>query len=123
MAIHDKFAALAERLIAKNGRDVVLYKLSRTAATPAKPWEGAGTGFEDSATVKAVITDYNEDEIDGEIIRQGDKKLLVAAKPSPTQDLLKFDKLDDAGSIYSVVRGNLLKPGVTSILYKFQIRG
>lgn len=123
MAIHDKFAATAERLIAKHGRDMTLYQLSRSAADSNKPWEGASTGFADSLTGKALLTDYTDDEVDGEIIRRTDKKLLFAAKTAGMKDLTKFDKLDDGGSIYSIVRVKLLKPGTTSILYTIQVRG
>lgn len=123
MAVHDKFAVLAQRLIAKNGRDVTLYQLSRTPADANKPWEGAGTGFADSLTGKAVIVEYQEDEIDDDQVKRGDKKLLIAAPTAAGKDLTKFNKLDDAGAIYSIVNVKLLKPGTTSILYTIQIRG
>lgn len=126
MAVHDKFANLAERLINKHGRDVTLRKLSRVLEDADKPWRGTdvdpAVGYEFEHVVRAVFTDYNEDEIDGDEVRRGDKRLLVAAKSVPGVDLLKADSLLDEGSVYGIIRGNLLRPGTTEILYDFQVR-
>lgn len=126
MAIHDKYANLAERLISKHGRSVTLAKLSRTPEDSDQPWRGTDpdpeVGYEFSLEVVAVFIDYNEDEIDGDAVRRGDKRLLVAAKPVAGTDLLKADCLLDDGSVYGIIRGNLLKPGTTEILYDFQVR-
>jgi len=126
MAVHDKFANLAERLINKHGRDVTLRKLSRTPEDSDMPWRGTDpdpeVGYEFEQVVRAVFTDFNEDEIDGDQVRRGDKRLLVAAKPVAGTDLLKADSLLDEGSVYGIIRGNLLKPGTTEILYDFQVR-
>lgn len=126
MAVHDKFANLAQRLIAKHGRAMVLRKLSRTPEDDTMPWRGTSTdpeeGYEYEQPVVGVVTDYNEDEIDGDQIHRGDKRLLVAAKPNAGIDLLKADSLLDEEQVYGIIRGNLLKPGVTEILYEFQVR-
>lgn len=126
MAIHDKFADLAERLITKHGRTMVLRKISRTPDDGTKPWRGPDTspadGYEFQQSVTAVMTDYEDDEIDGEQVRRSDKQLLVAAKPNVLIDLLKADSLLDESQVFSVVSGRLLKPGTTAILYTFQVR-
>lgn len=123
MAIHDKFAATAKRLIDKHGRDMTLYQQSRTPSNPAAPWEGAGTAFADSVTGKAVMTEYAAEEIDEVQIKRGDKKVLFAASNAVGKDLTKFEKLDDSGNIYGIVKVELIQPGTTAILYKVQIRG
>lgn len=126
MAIHDKYANLAERLITKHGRPMTVRKLSRAAGDATMPWRGPDTapedGYEYEQPVIGVVTEYDEDEIDGEQVRRGDKRLLVAAKPNAGTDLLKSDSLLDEGQVYGIIRGNLLKPGVTEILYEFQVR-
>lgn len=123
MAIHDKFAATAKRLIDKHGRDMTLYQQSRMAADANKPWEGAGVAFADSVTGKAVMTDYQAEEIDEVQIKRGDKKVLFAALNAAGKDLSRFEKLDDSGSIYGIVSVKVLQPGTTTILYTIQVRG
>lgn len=126
MAVHDKFANTAQRLIAKHGREMTLRKVSEDPANPAKEWRGADPdpeqGFEFERPVTAVVTDYSEEEIDGDQVHRGDKRLLVAAKPNVGIDLLRADSLLDGDQVYGIIGGSLLKPGTTEILYDFQVR-
>lgn len=126
MAVHDKFAATAQRLITRHGRVMTFSKLSRTPGTPTKQWRGPSdapaSGYEFQIPATAVVVDYNEEEIDGDQVRRGDKRLLVAAMPHAGVDLLRADTVLDGAGIYGIIKGSLLKPGTTEILYEFQIR-
>jgi hypothetical protein len=126
MAVHDKFANLTERLIAKHGRDMTVRKFSRTPADANKPWRGPSPqdppGYEFEVTARAVVIDWTEQEVRDDQTRRDSKRLLIAAKPHPTNDLKSADSLLDEGQVYSLSRGNLLKPGTTSIMWEFQVR-
>lgn len=130
MAVHDKFANTAERLIAKHGRPVQVRKLSRTPADDNKPWRGpdvtAPSGYEFDVEATAVVIDWTEREFEEDQTRRGSRRLLIAAKPhvlaDPPVQLLKADSLLDEGEVYSLSSGSLLKPGTTAILYDFQLR-
>lgn len=130
MAVHDEFADLAQELIAENGRPVRVRKLSRTPADPNKPWRGPAQtgpdGYEFDVEAVAVVVDWTEAELDEDQTRRGSKHLLIAAKPhvtAPTPvELIKADSLLDEGQVYSLSRGNCLKPGTTAIMYDFQVR-
>lgn len=81
---YTKLAATALRLIRDNGRNVQFRKFSRVAQDSNKPWRSDNpsavsddTQFE--VTVKAVVTPYTQFEIDGTLIRNGDKRAYVAA--------------------------------------------
>ncbi|MCC6425642.1 MAG: hypothetical protein IT435_02355 [Phycisphaerales bacterium] len=125
MGIHDKFANLAERLIAKHGREMILRKMSRVPADATKPWRGpatsTATGYEFAIDVKAVVVEWTEEELERDHTRSGSQRLLVAAK-NVTQNLLEVDSLLDEGRVYSLSKGSRLQPGTTAILYDFQVR-
>lgn len=126
MAVHTKFANLAERLIAKHGRDMTIKKDSRAPADPSKPWRGPNpnplTGYADSADVKGVMVGFEDAEIDGDYIKRTDKKLLVACKPIDAKDLTTFDTLFDESQVYGIKLMEVIKPGTTKIMYQFRAR-
>lgn len=128
---HDEFADLAVELIAENGRPMTVRKLSRTPADASKPWRGPsadpGLGYEFEVEAIGVVVDWTEEEYEEDQTRRGSKHLLIAAKPwaeaVPTPiDLMTADSLLDDGGVYSLSKGNLLKPGTTAIMYDFQVR-
>lgn len=118
MAIHDKYAALAKRLIRKNGGPVVLYKNSRTATNPAKPWEGNTNVFAQTYDMIGLLTEYTEEEIDGVNILRGDRRVLVES----SNDLKGFNAVSIGTEFFSIVRVNVLRPGTTTIMYDIQVR-
>jgi hypothetical protein len=73
-----RLAELALRLIRDNGRNVTFIRNSRTAADSNKPWRGVDTAHKSSVTVRAVVVPYTQFEIDGTLIRNGDKRAYVA---------------------------------------------
>lgn len=128
--IHDKFARLAEKLIAKHGRDMDVKKLSREPADASKPWRAGGPPppggptWAESLTVKGVVVDYDEDDIDGTNIKRGDKRVLIAADTAVTagKDIADFDTVLDQGRPLSIIKCNVLEPGTTRIMYDVQCR-
>ena len=78
----------------------------------------ATAGTETSAT--AVFVEYRETEFDGDSIRRGDKKLLVAA--SGIADLTTYDGVRDGTAEWRIVQCKVVKPGGTVLLYQFQVR-
>jgi len=130
MAIHDKYANTAQRLIAKHGRAMKVRKLSRTPEDTTKPWRGpdptAPDGYEFDVDAVGVVIDWTEEEVAEDQTRRDSQRLLIAAKPHATAptpiDLKGADSLLDEGRVYSLAKGNCLKPGTTAILYDFQVR-
>lgn len=130
MAVHDKFANTAQRLIAKHGRPMKVRKLSRTPEDGAKPWRGpdpvVADGYEFDVDAVGVVVDWTEQEIEEDQTRRGSKRLLIAAKPHvtavPPIDLMGADSLLDEQQVYSLSKANCLKPGTTAIMYDFQVR-
>ncbi len=88
MARFSSVSATASRLIAKNGQPVTLRVFTDAApANPATPWLPAGPTQVDQ-TVNAVFLNYAQKYIDGELIKVGDQKVLIAGlgvSPLPTR--------------------------------------
>lgn len=119
--------SVAERLIDENGRDVTITKRDRTDDDPAKPWRGPPSpGTDVSVTVKAVLFDFDEADVDGQLVRRGDKRALVAAKvveeANATSILEEFDTLTDGSIKLKVVSVTIIEPGPLRILYDVQLR-
>lgn len=122
---HAKFATLAERLIEKNGRTLDLKRQSSTPSDAAKPWRGGQATYAEEVDVIGVVVEYDEEEIDGDIIRRGDKRALVAVNSLPEvgrPDLTKFHNLFDGTSVYSIVNVSVIEPGAVRIMYDIQLR-
>ena len=112
-------ATTAKRLIDNAGRSVT-FRARAGEKDPARPWLGkaaassVGTGI-------GVFIEFTNAEIDGTLVRQEDRRLLVASKDlgfEPTADHEVVDESD----VYQIVRAAQLKPGATSILWDLQVR-
>ena|GEM_PF-1261110 len=114
---------LAARLIAKKGRPLILRRREDAVPSdPARPWAVDRGGVHDHQ-MYGVVLDYHKKNIDGELIKRGDKRVLVAAselviEPAPRDLVFERDGSDE----WTVVSVEVLRPGETSILYTLQIR-
>lgn len=121
---------VAERLIVANGRTVTLSKRDRAAADPAKPWEGpADPGTDITIDVTAVIVPFDEEIIEGEIIKLGDQRAYVSAKNADlaavggSAAVQEFDTMIDNGMSWRIIKVRTIKPASIGILYDIQLRG
>lgn len=121
MGTFDEEIALAKELIEENGQAITIRRTSQATAPDADvPWkQGAATDTDSPAL--GVFLDYNRKEIDGEVIKQGDQKVLV-----PAQDLAIVPQVDDVllrgSEIWSIINVNELNPNGQRILYTLQVR-
>jgi len=109
--------ATALRLITDFGRDVsIVYKTDGTYDAATDTLSG---NSETPVTVKAVVTLYIQKEIDGTLIKNGDKQMLIAAsgvKMPRSSDIV----VDDCE--YNIINVIEIKTGDTSMIYKIQVR-
>lgn len=115
---YSSLAATALRQIADKGRNVTLRRDAAGTYNPASDTFTAGD--EDNETVKAVITDYHDRQIDGEIIMRGDRRAIIAASGLTAPD--KGDVIVDGSDQYRIINIETVKPGDTALLYKLQVR-
>lgn len=96
-------AALAQRLIAKNGSTIQALKLSATVLDADKPWQGAGAPTVDTSTdVSAVMlphastVDLGVFGVDAELLKRCDEVYLIPGQGAT--DLKTYHLLSLNGS-------------------------
>lgn len=127
---YNKIALNVKRLIAENGRDITLYKLSKTTADPNKPWKGPGTPVPGGAyatkgvfavPATSIPTESRGlafDWVSKDLLSQARHVILVAALDAPDlRDYTSF--VDEDGKSQGIIWGQLLKPGPVGLLYVF----
>ncbi len=129
MADFAKLQKTADRLITANGRAVTLRKRDRGTADPATPWRGPSIpGTDITVMAIAVILDFDEDTIDGTLIRRNDKRALVAeldvnpAGASVIHEIETFNTLVDGADTWHIERIKLLQPSTEKLFYDLQLR-
>lgn len=110
-------AALAEASIA-TGDGIYTVTLLEPAAQPTNPWDtpaGAPTQHE----VNAVISDYPLSMIDGTLIRQGDKRIMLSATVvAPEVNW----RVISSGVNYAILSVREIGPGGVALYYEVQAR-
>lgn len=106
--------------IADKGRAVSLvFKTQGTYTASTDSFSGKTTATQ---SVSMVITDYNKNEIDGTMIKTGDRLGLLAPQTDLTRAPKTGDSVTDGGETLSIVNVLEIKPGDTTLLYKLQLR-
>lgn len=117
-------ATVGERLIAKFGRDMTLKTAdSGGSYNPATGTVDYGYLGEDqpTRTVKGVLIDYAQSEIDGTRIKVGDQRIYIdptIAVTPQTGDTVEFDS-----KLYQVIESRPFAPGGVVVLHDVQVRG
>jgi hypothetical protein len=107
-------AKIALSQIENFGRDCTLTRVTEKTYNFTT---GENTGGSTSTeTIKAVVTDYTQEEIDGTLVLRGDKLYTIAA-----QDLTA-PRLNDMIDGLKIVNINTIQTGDTALLYKCQVR-
>lgn len=100
-------------LINEFGRSCVLKRITEGTFNPST---GTVTGASSTnENITAVFTDYNERQIDGNIIVRGDKLVLIAGTITEPKN---NDEIDD----WKIINIETVETGDTPLLYKAQVR-
>lgn len=124
------FRTLAERLIEENGRNITLVRRDQgNPVDSAKPWRDSTEAATITFIVKGVIIDFDKEDIDGSLVRRGDKRVLISDKSVSDEGgsaanliIEDYDHILDAGVRWKIKEVNLIEPGDTRIMYDLQIR-
>lgn len=119
MNFYSEVAGTAQEMIAEFGRSVTLRRNSEGTYNPATDAISGATTTD--VAVQAVFTEFKQKDIDGTLIQQGDKQVLVAAAAltSPPEN---NDILVDGSDQYRIIELMAIQPGDTALIYKVQVR-
>lgn len=113
---YDALAATAERLLTAHGQAITLRRTSGGTYTASSDTYSGQT----TTTLSAygVVTNYRADQIDGTVIRQGDRELVLDATVTPTVgDTVLLDS-----AYWSVVSVRSVNPAGTPVAHFVQVR-
>ena len=122
------FRLLAERLINENGRSFTLTRKDQgNPETLSKPWRSSTKVAEISFAVVGVFVEFEKDEVDGTLVKRGDKRLFIAAKDIDDQapantNIEDYDEITDGAIAYRIINAQVIEPGPTRIMYELQVR-
>lgn len=122
MVSYSSLAAVAQRLIDENGRDITITLKDRAAANPSEPWRANGSSDTVVGPVRAVVVPYSTQDVDGTLVQREDKRALVAALDVDPSVLENFDLVTDGSDVWRVVASRIVNPGDTRVIYALQLR-
>ena len=129
MVNYVSLANTAERLIEENGRTFTIVRAGETAVDPAKPYGPDTSAGETRHSVLGVIIEFENEDIDGALIRRGDKRCLIAhnsivdaASGADSLIVEEFDTLEDGTEVWKIEGVEAIHPGDTRIMYDLQLR-
>jgi hypothetical protein len=118
MSFYTDLRAMAHGQLVDKGATLTLKK--RTAGA-YDPNTGAATVTETSYSITGAVFDYPQRVIDGTLIQQGDKKVLVSA-----EGLTVDPDVDDAVNIatvdHTIVVAKKISPADEDVLWELQAR-
>lgn len=117
MTFYADMAATAGELLAEFGQDVTLVRGLTGAYTPAT---GTATVSGTNSYGKGVVLDYNQRDIDGTLVRQGDQRVYLSVDVGVTPQT--GDSLLIGGQKWSVVASRTLAPAGTAVIHDVQVR-
>ena len=118
MGFYERMAAMTDRLLKDKGQAVTITR--RTAGTYDTA-TGAATVTTTTKTGYAAIMDHSSNNIDGTLIKSGDKKLLLS--PAGISAPVLNDTVTVGGVIYTVVEPlKTVSPAGTVVMYELNLR-
>ena len=109
---HTRLAQVARRLIAKNGRTMLL----RTFTQSGDPWSPTQTPVD--TDIVGLQTGWTRSDRDQFLIETGDIKIMIDSSVEPST----AGRIVDNGIDYSIIDFATVAPGEQTIFYKVQAR-
>lgn len=118
-----RLAALAKKLIEKNGRSVTFRNLA-TPTDPATPWRTDAPAVAASATQNAAFVSLSSRHLGIELTQEqlnlrANEMVLAGAS---SLDMLRVNQIVDGPDTYAVQWVQTIKPGDTAVFYAYGIR-
>jgi len=122
MSFYERIQKTADKLLKGKGQTVTLTKETAGAYDPAT---GTATVTTSAQTAYGAVFEYGNQNIDGTLIKEGDKQLLLSAFQTDGTALtapVVNDTVTIGGVIYTITRIKPLAPAGTTVIYDCNIR-
>ena len=118
MTLYDDMAEWVLDMLTEFGSRAEIRR--KTILNTAGPWEPVET-MTQTYPCTAVVGNYNESLLDGSAIKQGDKKIIVAASGLAIEPAVT-DVIVCNSVAYNIVAVSVVSPAGTPIIYVLQAR-
>lgn len=105
--------------IADKGRSITLIHKNQGSYNSAT--DSISGQSSSSETVSAVFTEYDQKDIDGTLIKAGDKRAMISASGIASAPDTA-DQVTDGSLKYSIISVSTIQPGGTPLIYYLQLR-
>lgn len=114
---------LAVELIAEYGANITVKIFTPGVTSPNKPWEEVPP-VETTADTKGVFTLFKQEHIDGTLIKQEDRRVLVAglSLKEATLEAQLNGHVVLGSNVWQIISISQIAPDENTILYVFQVR-
>lgn len=119
MSFYADLRSIAASMLTDKGQQMTLNKRTSGAYDPAT---GASTVTSVPHTVTGAVFDFPAALIDGTLIQQGDKKVLVSALGLTVEPDTTNDTLEIGGLTHVIVSARKTSPAGTTVLWTLQVR-
>ena len=118
MSFYSNLATTTARLLTAYGASATLTRVTPGSYDPDTGTVGTGTTA--TYTGSAAMFDYEQRDIDGTMIRHGDRRMFLQKIDviPQTGDLITFN-----GSVFTVLSSRPTDPAGLAVLHELQVRG
>lgn len=117
-AIAAEVAQALREVAVEVGNGEFLVTLTQTASAPANPWD-TDVSTDTATQIPAMVSDYPQSMIDGTLIQQDDRRVMLAATgPQPST----ADTLTIGGKVHRIISVRSTTPSGVPLYYECQAR-
>jgi len=121
MARFTKFVLLAQKLIAKNGRSIVIIFPTTIDRDITKPYLGKIESTTTKTVVGVFLNQRRNDQADPVLVAKGEKHVLIAAGDITPDEMKTATKIQDRNIVWKISNVKIVDPGDDAIMYDVQV--
>ena len=117
MARFTTFVLLAQKLIQKNGRSIVIVFPTTIDRDINKPYLGKITSTTTKTVIGVFVNQSRNDQADPVLVAKGEKHVLIAAGDITPKEMKTATKIEDRGITWKIADVKIVDPGDDAIMY------
>ena len=121
MARFTPFVLLAQKLIQKNGRSILIVFPTSIDQDINKPYLGKIQSTNTKTVVGVFLNQKRNDQADPVLVAKGEKHILIAAGDITPEEMKTATKIQDRGIDWKIADVKIVDPGDDTIMYDVQV--